>query len=226
MTKAYTRAIATEFSLCNTNKVLKTDFTKIYQEARDTVISSKNILSAFREAGLKPYNPSIVLQKLKTTKQDKEPERQQTPPPSIAHDEDQVVLATFAKTPHSKIEAEAACYKLINEVPTILEKQKFVKHIEELQAQLNTQKVLNEELMQRDLKIRERKENTRQQRIMNSRGMTLGREVLEQRIADGNRKKREEAAREIEKNLMQTLKDLRYLFKEIRLPKSKKNKAI
>ena len=226
MTKAYTRGVAKEFWLCKSNTVRKTDFIQIYQKSRESISTPGNIISAFREAGLKPHNPSIVIEKLQTEKKQIDADHQQTPPPTIAHDEDGVVLSTFAKTPHTKVEAEAACYKLIHEEPTKLEREKLVKHVEELRAELDTQKVLNEELMQRDLKEQERKRNARHQRITNSAGMTLGPEILEERAAEENRKKREEKAKEIEKNLLQTLKDLRNLFKEIRSPKKKKNEAI
>ena len=83
---AYTRAIAHEFWLCNTNTVLKTDFISIYQKSRGTVSTPENVKSALREAGLRPHNPSIVLQKLQNNCTEKAPERQLSPP-SMAHDE-------------------------------------------------------------------------------------------------------------------------------------------
>ena len=57
--------VVTRFNVCSVDKV---DFLKIIQKAIKEAINTKNMLTAWRETGLVPYNPSSVLQKL-TNKQ-------------------------------------------------------------------------------------------------------------------------------------------------------------
>ena len=56
--EAYTRYTAAAYSID------KVDFIMLYQKARETALTFKNIRSAWAKSGLYPLNPAIVLQKL------------------------------------------------------------------------------------------------------------------------------------------------------------------
>ncbi len=63
LSKAYKKCVHhhSRYGAVNVNKI---DFLRYYQEARSTAITTHNILSAWRGAGLIPFNPSVVISKL------------------------------------------------------------------------------------------------------------------------------------------------------------------
>jgi len=63
LSKAYKKCVHfhSRYEVINVNKL---NFLRYYQEARLTAITTQNVLSAWRSAGLIPYNPSVVTSKL------------------------------------------------------------------------------------------------------------------------------------------------------------------
>jgi len=63
LSKAYKKCVHlhSRYGAVNVNKL---DFLHYYQEARSTAITTQNVLSAWRAAGLISYNPSVVTSKL------------------------------------------------------------------------------------------------------------------------------------------------------------------
>ena len=62
LAKAYKTRIQQD-SVFGAEKITNEQFLKFYQLARQEAISLRNIASAWRAAGLKPFNPSPILQK-------------------------------------------------------------------------------------------------------------------------------------------------------------------
>ncbi len=63
LSKAYKKCVHlhSRYGAVNVNKL---DFLRYYQEARSTAITTHNILSAWRGAGLIPFNPSVIISRL------------------------------------------------------------------------------------------------------------------------------------------------------------------
>ena len=90
LAKAYKKLVH-EHSRYGAVNVSKMDFLRYYQEARLTAITTRNVLSAWRGAGLIPYNPSVIISKFPRPKT----------PPFASFTNSNGVQVDVAVTPHT-----------------------------------------------------------------------------------------------------------------------------
>ena len=99
----YRRSLVNIFTLTKASAVTKTDFIKIYQQARTKIGTPKNILRAWQKSGLFPFNPQIAYAKIPkwlTTEAIVE-QRPITPPEVLVRTEDSIEICAPIQTPRT-----------------------------------------------------------------------------------------------------------------------------
>ena len=89
-------------------------FLEVYCEIRPQALCQRNIEHAWRDSGLLPFNPNIVLSKLKKLSDSRPSTAQGAPPPLDTTTPSLVIPLQPGKTPHNVIEVTRLVQEIID----------------------------------------------------------------------------------------------------------------